>query len=146
MFPLFIIILLWLIKGIEYLFQIKLTHLGIYPLDPKGLIGIITAPLIHGNITHLADNTIPLFLLTWGLFYFYNKIAFKVFLLIYFISGFWVWFAAREAYHIGASGIIYGLGAFLSIRNNWDHQRLLWGGASLRGALFCRINPAANQS
>ncbi len=48
-----------------------------------------------------------------AVFYFYNTIALEVFAWIYFITGFWVWIAAREAYHIGASGLVYGLAAFL---------------------------------
>jgi membrane associated rhomboid family serine protease len=48
-----------------------------------------------------------------GLFYFYRPIAPKVFILIYLVSGFWLWFGGRPGYHIGASGIIYGLAAFL---------------------------------
>jgi hypothetical protein len=45
--------------------------------------------------------------------YFYNKIAREVFLWIYFMTGIWVWIVARDAYHIGASGLVYGLVAFL---------------------------------
>ena len=47
------------------------------------------------------------------LFYFYRPIAARVFFLSYFIHGFWLWFFARSSYHIGASGLIYALGAFL---------------------------------
>ena len=47
------------------------------------------------------------------LFYFYKEIAVKIFILIYLITGLCVWFGAREAYHIGASGVVYGLASFL---------------------------------
>jgi membrane associated rhomboid family serine protease len=36
-------------------------------------------------------------------------------ILIYLISGIWLWFGGRPAYHIGASGIIYGFASFLFI-------------------------------
>ncbi|MFC2100713.1 rhomboid family intramembrane serine protease [Bacteroidota bacterium] len=79
----------------------------------KGLLGIITAPLIHGSLGHLFSNSIPLLLLGSFLFYFYRPVAYKVFFLIYFIHGVWVWVFARENYHIGASGLVYGEAAFL---------------------------------
>ncbi len=83
------------------------------PLKLRGLIGILTAPLIHANLTHLFDNSIPLFFLSLALFYFYREVAYRVFFLIWFITGALVWLVGREAYHIGASGIIYGLATFL---------------------------------
>jgi hypothetical protein len=76
-------------------------------------LGIITGPLVHGDLMHLLSNSFPLILLGIGIMYFYNKIAREVFLWIYFTTGIWVWIVARDAYHIGASGLVYGLVAFL---------------------------------
>ncbi len=92
---------------------ISLYALGVFPLSLKGLIGIVTAPLIHGDFNHLISNSFALFILTFALFYFYKGVALNSFFLIYFLSGFWVWFFGREAYHIGASGLVYGLVSFL---------------------------------
>lgn len=105
--------LLWFIKAVEWAAMIDLTFLGIYPRSLTGAIGIITSPLVHGDEFHLLSNTFPLITLGLGLFYFYSKIAKKVFLWIYFLTGIWVWIIAREAYHIGASGIVYGILSFL---------------------------------
>jgi len=55
----------------------------------------------------------PLLILSVGIFYFYWEIAWKAFAYIYLITGIWVWVAARPSYHIGASGVIYGLAFFL---------------------------------
>lgn len=86
---------------------------GVYPRHIGGLIGIITSPLIHSDWKHLFDNSIPIFVLTLALFYFYSEISYKIFFLIYLISGLLLWGIGRQAYHIGASGLIYGLAAFL---------------------------------
>lgn len=86
---------------------------GILPRSLSGLVGILTAPLIHGSAFHLLSNTFPLIVLLVAVFYFYDKIAIEVFIWIYMTTGFWVWVMAREAYHIGASGLVYGLAAFL---------------------------------
>lgn len=112
-FPLFFLLILWIIKISEVLLGTSFVFLGIYPLKAKGLIGILTAPLIHSDFGHLMANSVPLFILGTGVFYFYNKIAIKVFLLSYLLTNFWIWFGARQAYHIGASGLVYSFAAFL---------------------------------
>jgi len=108
-----LIILLWLIKIFELEFRVDCSSFGIYPLTAKGLRGILFAPLIHANVEHLLANTFPLFILTFSLFFFYRKSSYSIFIFIYLLSGLFVWLAGREALHIGASGIIYGLAAFL---------------------------------
>lgn len=112
-FPLFFLILIWLIKLIEILDNLDLIYYGIYPRRFAGLIGIITSPLIHGNFNHIIDNSVPLFFLSLAVFYFYNKVAYKVFFITYFTTGIAVWLFGRPSYHIGASGLIYGFGSFL---------------------------------
>ncbi len=107
------ILLLWLIKLLEIITGIDLIYLGLFPHKISGLIGIITAPLIHANFNHLISNSIPVLLLSGGIIYFYPQSAFKVFAMVYFIPGIFVWFFARPAYHIGASGLIYGFVSFL---------------------------------
>lgn len=111
--PSLFVLLLWIVKGVELVFSVDLGFLGIYPLQPAGLPGILLSPLIHGDVRHLAANTVPLLILGTSVFYFYREIAATVLLLLFIIPGIWVWFGAREAYHIGASGLIYGMAAFL---------------------------------
>lgn len=113
-FPLIFLMLMWLVKIFEIISGIDLSFLGVYPLSAKGLIGIITSPLIHGNFSHLIANSVPILILGASIFYFYRKIAYKVFFLVYLFAGVWLWFFARgQSYHIGASGLIYGMGSFL---------------------------------
>lgn len=106
-------LMLWLVKALELAVHIDFGFLGILPRTLSGTMGIVTAPLVHGDVLHLLSNTFPLLLLGISVFYFYDRIALEVFVWIYFMSGFWVWMAARDAYHIGASGIVYGLVSFL---------------------------------
>ena len=86
---------------------------GVYPRKFSGLKGLLLSPLIHGDWKHLIDNSMPVLLLSVALFYFYRDIAYKIWFLIYFIGGILLWGVGRQAYHIGASGLIYGLAAFL---------------------------------
>ncbi len=114
-FPLAFVILLWIIKIASVLSGLELYQLGIYPLEISGLKGILLSPFIHGSFSHLFSNSIPLLVLGTALFYFYREVAFRVFILGLVITGLWVWLFARPSYHIGASGVLYSLAAFLFV-------------------------------
>ena len=113
--PGFIVILMWAVKLIETIGGYDFAFLGIYPRSWQGLPGIITTPFIHGGFSHLIANTVPMIVLGTALFYFYKDIAWRILILIWLFTGFWVWVAARESFHIGASGIVYGLAAFILV-------------------------------
>ena len=114
-FPGIFLVLIWGIALFQYIFNVSFVEYGLWPRTARGAIGIITSPLIHADFNHLYANSIPLLVLGASLFYFYRKIALQVFILIYLFSNIWVWGIAREAYHIGASGVIYGLASFLFV-------------------------------
>ena len=112
-FPALFVLLLWIVKLLEKNSSITFHHFGIFPRTLDGLIGIIGSPLVHADFSHLINNSIPLLILGSCLFYFYKDIALKVFILIWLIGNIWLWSIARPSYHIGASGIVYGLVCFL---------------------------------
>lgn len=111
--PVLIVGLFWLVKVAENVLNLDLTTFGIYPLHTKGLPGIIFSPFIHSSYDHLLSNSLPFLILTFALLYFYRNLAYRIFLLIYLLSGICVWLGGRESWHIGASGIVYGLASFL---------------------------------
>ena len=104
---------LWLLLFLDITLDLQFYKLGVYPLKLEGLTGILLSPLIHSSVKHLFSNTIPLLVLMWCLFYFYSEIAYKTFLLLWLLSGLFTWIIGREAWHIGASGIVYSLSFFL---------------------------------
>jgi membrane associated rhomboid family serine protease len=113
-YPLIFAVLLWTIKGADIVFNLDLNRFGLHPLHADGLIGIFTSPFLHADFAHLFANTIPLLILGTLLFYFYHELAWMTLLLLYFITGLWVWvFARPDSIHIGASGVIYGIASFL---------------------------------
>ena len=85
------IFLMWFVKVTEVLFEADFSRFGIYPLTVRGLAGIVLSPFIHSDFRHLFNNSLPLFLLSLALFYFYSEIAFKVFSLTFIITGTLVW-------------------------------------------------------
>ena len=111
--PLRLAFLMWATFYLESFIGLPLVVFGIEPRTFHGLIGIFTAPLIHGDILHLISNTIPLLFLGSVLFFFYGRIGGAVFFRAYFWTNVLVWLFARPANHIGASGVVYGLAFFL---------------------------------
>jgi membrane associated rhomboid family serine protease len=111
--PFLFVLLLWIVKLIEIFSGTSLADYGIVPRTWSGLPGVLTTIFIHEDINHLLSNTFPLLILGSGLMFFYRDVALKVFTLVWLMGGFWVWLFAREASHIGASGLIYGIAAFL---------------------------------
>jgi membrane associated rhomboid family serine protease len=112
-YPLLFILLLWIVFWFEIRFGFDFNHFGIQPRTVKGLRGILFSPFIHSDIKHLFHNTIPLFVLTMALFYFYRSISWKVLLVGLLLTGILTWVIGRPANHIGASGVIYLLASFL---------------------------------
>lgn len=113
--PVSLVIILWLVRFVESQLGVSLVSLGIYPLEVKGLPGILFSPLVHEDISHLFNNSLPLLVLGSALFYFYSDVAFRVLAFTWLVTGLLVWLGGRPAWHIGASGIVYGLASFLFV-------------------------------
>lgn len=107
------VFILWLIQFVQWALEKDLSSFGILPRKLSGLLGILTSPLVHADFSHLVSNSITLFLLFFGILYFYRSSVIKVFFIIYTFHGLLVWLFARQSYHIGASGLIYGFASFL---------------------------------
>ena len=112
-FSAIILIIIWSVKLFEIVFDYDFTEYGVLPRNLNGLIGILFSPLIHSDVNHLLSNSFPVIILCLLIFNFYNQIAKKIFIYLYFISGLWLWCIGRESFHIGASGLIYAMASFL---------------------------------
>lgn len=118
--PFAFVLLIWLVFWFELKFGFNFTPYGVLPRTLKGIVGIFFSPFIHSDLSHLWHNTVPAVVLTGGLFYFYREVAWKVLVIIIIGAGLGTWLIGREAYHIGASGVIYGLAAFLFFKGIWS--------------------------
>jgi len=125
-YPIAFILFIWIVFWFEIRFNVNLTEHGIYPKKFTGLQGVVFSPFIHSGIKHLYSNTIPLFVLSTALFYFYRPIAWKVLAYGILLSGFLTWSIGRPSYHIGASGLIYVLVSFTFFKGIFaKHYRLI---------------------
>jgi len=124
-YPIIILSLMWLVKLIEVLYNIRFVELGVQPRNWRTLTGIITMPFIHSDWNHLISNSTPFLFLSTMLFYFYRELSWKILLLIWFLTGAWLWIGGRDSFHIGASGVVYGLAAFLFFSGVFKNNRRL---------------------
>jgi membrane associated rhomboid family serine protease len=87
---------------------------GVLPRTAAGLVGVVAMPFLHGSFAHLVGNTIPLLVLTAILAAsrpHWRSIVAEIVVL----SGSLLWVFGRPAVHIGASGLVFGLVAFLIV-------------------------------
>lgn len=125
-YPLMIVFFIWLVFWYQVRIDYGIKSFGIRPQKIEGILGIFTSPFLHGDIDHLYNNTIPLFVLSLALFYFYKKIAWKVILYGILLSGFLTWLIGQSGNHIGASGLIYVLVSFIFFKGIFaKHYRLI---------------------
>ena len=111
--PILYVVAIWFIYWVEIKFNFNFNKYGIYPRSLEGFRGVFFTHFIHGDTSHLFNNSIPLFVLLSSLFYFYKDVAYKILLLGGFFVGLLTWVIARESHHIGASGIVYLLFSFV---------------------------------
>ena len=123
---LWFVVILWLIHIASALFSLELVRYGVYPGKVTGLRGIIFAPLIHSSFAHLFSNTLPLLVMGTAMLLGYPRSSKWVFPVIYFGVGIMVWIFGRDSFHIGASGINFGLLTFVFVIGalRWDKKAI----------------------
>ena len=119
-----LVAIFWIITFVNEIFlRGRLNALGILPLNPVGLRGILFAPFLHGGFYHVAANTVPFIVLGWLVmlrnisdFYFVSIIAALV-------GGLGTWLIGDpRSVHIGASGVIFGYFGYLLFRGYFERS------------------------
>ncbi len=95
---------------------------GLRPRSADGLLDILTFPLLHANLNHLLSNALPLVVFGFlvflsGLRVFLTALAFS-----WLGSGLTVWLIGDGGITVGASGLVFGLFAFLLVRGFFNHS------------------------
>lgn len=107
-----LIVSIW---GIYFLDQfLPLERWGLIPREWSGLWGVLTMPFLHADFNHLLNNSIPLIVLSVLLAG--SKADTRIVIpAISILGGLILWVFGREALHIGASLLVFGLAAFLVV-------------------------------
>lgn len=104
------IAVMWSVFLFDQLLSLGLIRLGLLPREPAGLIGLLTTPLLHGNLSHISANTIPLLVGGTAMLYLYPHSSLRALPMLYLGSALLAWTFARQGnVHIGASGLVYGI-------------------------------------
>ncbi len=117
------VVLLWAIQAVNVALDLELQRFGVEPRELAGLPGILVAPLLHGGFGHLIANSVPLLVVGTTMLHLYPDSASKVLPAVYLGPGIAVWLFARGGVHIGASGLIYGLAAYVFVAGLIRHDR-----------------------
>ena len=106
---------IWFIWLSDAYLGLDLNRYGLRPRDLGGLIGVVTAPLLHADFEHVFSNTLPLLISLTAVLYLYPNSALRVIPMVWLGSGLLGWCIGRPSIHIGASGFVYGLLAFVFV-------------------------------
>ncbi len=101
--------LLWLVFILDTLFGLNLNRFGLRPGSVAGLIGVLTVPLLHGNLSHIFSNSMSLVVSMTAILYLYPNSSTRVIPIVWLGSGLLAWLIGRPSLHFGASGLVYGL-------------------------------------
>lgn len=126
-FPaLLFVLIMWTVYWLEIKFNFRFNRYGIQPQEVSGLQGILFGPFIHSGLKHLWSNSLPSLVLITALFFFYRRISLFVLIIGLLLTGILTWLIGRPSYHIGASGVVYMLTAFLFFKGLFTgHYKLL---------------------
>lgn len=103
---------------------------GLIPRTLSGLQGVIFSPFLHGSVRHLLSNLLPFIVLSWLVATEGVQRYVRVALLVALLGGLLVWIVGRSTIHVGASGLIFGLWAYLLARA-WYQRSLVSFGIAL---------------
>jgi membrane associated rhomboid family serine protease len=109
------VVLLWLIHLMNWGLGLDPWPLGVRPREWSGLVGIVTAPLVHGDFAHLFANSVPLATVGAAMLFLYPRSSLRVLPAVYLGPGVLVWLFGRSSAHIGASGLVYGLVSYVLV-------------------------------
>jgi len=102
--------LLWLVEIVDAVTAGSLDRYGIEPRTQEGLVGILTAPLLHSGWTHLEANSVPLLILAFLVAAASTARLFGVLAWAWLVSGIGVWLVGPpNSVTVGASGLVFGL-------------------------------------
>ena len=112
---LYVIAFLWIVHILSYFFPIN--QFGIVPRVISGLWGILFAPFLHNDFSHLSANSVSLFILGMFLITLEHGKSYWIITAVIIIGGAGTWLIGRpDTVHIGASGVIYGVLGYLLAR------------------------------
>ena len=131
-----LVVVIWIVQLLNWMTGYSLNHLGIVPRSLMGLPGVLASPLLHGGFAHAIANTVPLVVLgllvaVQGSRAFVGRV-----IAIIVMTGVAVWLFGRPSYHVGASGLVFGLFGYLLGRAWYRRSLASLASAAVAVALY----------
>lgn len=131
----YIFVLLLAVEAINLLTGRVINQYSILPRVLANLPFIFTSPFLHADINHFLSNIFTLSIFSYLVMQFGKSQFIKVSIAVIVITGLLVWIFGRQAYHLGASGVIYGYFGFL-ILAGWLSKQIKFVLISVAVAFF----------
>lgn len=105
--------IIWLVFILDLF--LPLENLGLVPRDLSGIFGIVAMTFLHGDLSHIMGNIVPLLVMLLLLAGSRGNSVLIV-ISIVLIGGLLLWLFGRgNTLHIGASLLVFGLAVFLIV-------------------------------
>jgi membrane associated rhomboid family serine protease len=114
--------LIWVVQILDFILPGRFVTWGILPRTIEGLRGIIFAPILHNGLFHVFANTIPFIVLGFLVTMYGQGTYIRVSVFVIVVGGLLTWLLARQAVHVGASGLIMGFLGYLLARGWHDRS------------------------
>ncbi len=125
---------IWAVFLLSLLFP-AIDRFGVTPRTLSGLTGVVAMPFLHADLDHIVGNTVPLFILLCLLAGSRAR-SWEIVVDVVLLGGILLWIFGRSATHIGASGLIFGLIAFLLVSGLLERRFIPLAAAVAVGFLY----------
>lgn len=130
------VLVIWGVQLADILLPMfRLNDFGLTPRTLQGLPGIVTMPFLHKGWGHLFSNTLALVIML-ALLVGSKARTGEIVAVIIFMSGGLLWIFGRPDTHIGVSGLVFGLIAFLVISGLLEQRLVSLLVSLLVGAMY----------
>lgn len=130
-----LLLAMWLVRIVDATIPYSLVDFGLQPRRLGGLPGIVTMPFLHDGFVHLFRNSVSLAILL-ALLVSSQRSPWQLVVLTSLFGTSLLWLVGRNANHVGASGLVFGLIGLLIGLGILNRRIVSIGVAILVGILF----------
>jgi membrane associated rhomboid family serine protease len=131
------LVVMWVVEIVDSFRGVDLEQYGIEPRHVDHLTGVVAAPFLHANFSHLIGNSIPFTILGATIALSGAARVLRVTLIVGLIGGLGTWLVGPyNSLHIGASGLVFGFAAYLISRGLFSRSWLHLGVGIVVGVIY----------